>query len=250
MKLNTLLLTTSLVTLTAVGANASLSVLSSSAFQNKFNGSDIFDGTNAINGWAGTGSPNDPGLALSGSNVSLNLTGTNGWIQHDNDATPWELGTGSWTVEVRAMVSSNAGAGGFTIWGALNGERNIMTIRESSVTDLAGNVFSVNNNVGEFHDFRLVYDGDDDAYHYFRDGSLITPAGGIDQQAGSGNTRLIIGDCCTGIAGETFGGPDTVVELEYVRYDNTGAFSPVPEPASSLLVMLGALALGLRRRRE
>jgi hypothetical protein len=246
MKLKSLFLTTTLVALTAAGANAALSTLDSSAFQNRYNGGDIFDGTNAINGWAGNGG--NAGLATSGSNVSINLTENNGWIEHDNDATPWELGTGSWSVEVRAMVGANNGAGGFTIWGALNGERNIMTIRESSVTDLGGNVFSVNNNVGEFHDFRLVYDGDDDAYHYFRDGLMITPADGIGEQAGSGNTRLIIGDCCSNIAGEPFGGPDTIVELEYIRYDNTGAFAPVPEPASSVMLILGSMALFLRRR--
>jgi len=247
MKLNSLFLTTSLVALSVIGANATLSVLSSEAFENKYSGSDIFDGTNAINGWAGAGG--NAGLAQNGSNVSLNLTENNGWIQHDNDATPWESGTGSWSVEVRAMVSANGGAGGFTIWGALNGERNIMTVRESSVTDLAGNVFSVNNNVGEFHDFRLVYDGDDDAYHYFRDGEMITPIGGIGEQAGTGNTRLIIGDCCTSIGGAPFGGPDTVVELEYIRYDNSGVFAPVPEPTSSVMLILGGMALILRRRR-
>ncbi len=224
--------------------------MNSSAFANRYNGDQIFDGSTAINGWVATGGIGNGDLSLNGTNViaTLGAANNNGWVQHDNGATAWEQGAGSWTVEVRANISANAGAGGFVIWGALNGERDIMTIRENSVTSLGGTVYDSNDNVGGFHNFRLAYDAADDVYHYFRDGVQITPLTGVGQQGGTGSTRLIVGDCCTNIAGSFFGGNGTVVEYEYIRYDNTGAFSPVPEPSTAALFSLAGL-LFLRRRR-
>lgn len=250
MKTNIRLLIVSGLAVSALSAQAALTTLDSSGFASQYNGNDIFDGTNAANGWVAAGGATDDNLTLNGSNVISTLTATNGWIQHDNDSTPWENGSGSWTVEVRANISASAGSGGFVIWGALNGERDIMTIRENQVTNLAGTVYSTETNAGGFHDFRLTYDASDDTYHYFRDGLQITPDGGIGQQGGTGSTRLIVGDCCTNVGGSTLGGPGSSVEFEYIRYDNSGAFSPagVPEPSTALLGLAG-FAFFLRRRR-
>ena len=231
----------------AVSSHAALTALDSSQFANKFNGTDLFDGTNLINDWATDGGATN--FSLNGNNLVLSVAANNGWIQHDTGSTPWEQGAGSWTVEARALVGANSGSGGFTVWGALNGERNIMTVREGSVTDLGGTVYSSSDNTDGFHDFRLVYDADDDSYHYFRDGLQITPDGGIGQQASTGNTRLILGDCCSNIGGSPFGGSGTDVEFEYVRYDNSGAFSPIPEPSTAALSGLFGLGFLLRRRR-
>jgi hypothetical protein len=234
----------------ALTCDAALSVLDSGSFANQYNGDQIFDGTNTINQWVANGGATDANLALDGSNAVVTLTDTNGWVEHDDGTTPWETGVGSWTVEVRANISANGDAGGFVIWGALNGQRDIMTVRESSITNLAGDVFSMDLNVGSFHNFRIAYDADDNVYHYFRDTVQITPLEGIPQQAGTANTRLIVGDCCTSVGGATLGGPGTVVEYEYIRYDNTGAFAPVPEPTAAALFGLAGLGLILRRRRS
>jgi flagellin-like hook-associated protein FlgL len=231
-------------------SSGALSVLDSSAFANRYNGDEIFDGTTTTNSWVATGGMSSADLSLNGTNViqTLGAANNNGWLQHDSGATPWEQGVGSWTVDVRANISANAGAGGFVIWGSLNGSRDIMTIRENSVTSLGGTVYDSNDNVGGFHNFRLAYDSADNVYHYFRDGVQITPVAGVGQQSGTGNTRLIVGDCCTNIGGSGFGGNGTVVEYEYIRYDNTGAFSPIPEPSTAALFSLAGL-LFLRRRR-
>ncbi len=249
MKENIRLLVATCLAISALSAQAALTTLDSSGFASQYNGNDIFDGTNAANGWVAAGGATDDNLTLNGSNVISTLTATNGWIQHDNGSTPWENGSGSWTVEVRANISAT-GSGGFVIWGSLNGERDIMTIRENQITNLAGTVYNTETNAGGFHDFRLTYDAADDAYHYFRDGLQITPEGGIGQQGGTGNTRLIIGDCCTNVGGSILGGPGSSVEFEYIRYDNSGAFSPapVPEPSITLLGLAG-FAFFLRRRR-
>ena len=250
MKLKSITLTAASLVASAVASNAALTALNSNAFANQYDGNQIFDGTNTLNGWAANGGASNANLSLSGSNLVLALTNNNGWIEHDNGSTPWEGGTGSWTVEVRANVNAATNSG-FVIWGALNGERNIMTILQNSVNEHGGTQHDSNSNVGGFHDFRLAYDAADDVYHYFRDGVQLTPLAGIGQQDGTGNTRLIIGDCCTSSAGSTLGGPGTSVEFEYIRYDNTGAFSPAPIPEPTAAILLGAAGLGclLRRRR-
>ncbi|MEZ5324911.1 MAG: PEP-CTERM sorting domain-containing protein [Verrucomicrobiales bacterium] len=248
MKKSLLFAVAALVT-SVVPGNAALNILDSASFANQYSGTDLFDGTTAINGWEAAGGATDANLALNGSNLVMTLSDTNGWLQHDNGATPWETGSGSWTVEARALVGSSAGAGGFVIWGALNGERDIMTVREGSVTTLGGTVFDSNSNIDTFHTFRLAYDATGDAYHYFRDGVQLTPDEGIGQQAGTANTRLIIGDCCTSVDGSTLGGPGSSIEIEYIRYDNTGAFSPVPEPSVAGLLALGLAGVFVRRRR-
>jgi len=54
---------------------------------------------------------------------------------------------------------------------------------------------------------------------------LLTPDG-LAKQAGTGASRFIVGDCCSSYL-------MTTVELAYIRYDTTGAFSPVPRGAES-----------------
>ena len=195
----------------------------SSTFDNQYNGNEVWDGVTFQNQWvqAGGGDPSE--LTLNGTNLVVEQVANNGWFEHDDGATPFELGSGSWTVEVRAHVQAT-GASGFNIWAALNGERDILIVNEGSVTNLGGTEFDANDNTDGFHDFRLVYDATDDVYHYFRDAVQLTPAAGVGQQAASANTRLIIGDCCTGVAGI-----GSIVEYEYIRYDMDGAFSPAPD---------------------
>lgn len=183
MKINNRLLVATGLAASALTAQAALTTLDSSAFANTYNGDEIFDGAATINGWAAAGGATNANLTLNGSNVVSTLTDTNGWLQHDNGSTPWESGNGSWTVEVRANMSAT-GTGGLNIWGALNGERDIMTIRENQVSNLGGTVYNTESNTGAFHNFRLAYDAAGDVYHYFRDGVQITPLGGVSSPAG------------------------------------------------------------------
>ncbi|WP_145247834.1 PEP-CTERM sorting domain-containing protein [Aeoliella mucimassa] len=210
----------------------------SSAFDNQYTGDQIFDGTAAINGWATAGGAEDDDLLLNGSNVTLTYDDTNGWLQQDTGSTPWELGSGSWTVEVRAKVgSTGTGNGGFVIWAALNGNRDILTIRENAVMSFAGTVYESSSNTDAFHDFRLVYDASANAYHYFRDAVQLTPLVGVAPQATTGSTRLIFGDCCTSVAGSTFGGFGESFDIEYVRYDMTGAYSPTSDQGATVVTI-------------
>ena len=192
----------------------------SSTFDNLYEGNDVFNGTNFWNGWAVAGGSDAADYVLNTTNLIHTVDSNNGWIEHDNGTSPWELGSGSWTVETRAHVVAT-GNSGFNIWGALNGERNVMQIDESSISNLGVATFDTEDNTDGFHTFRLVYDATGNAYHYFRDGVQVTPLEGIAQQASTGQSRLIFGDCCSG-----FAGTGSIVEYDYFRYDMDGAFSP------------------------
>jgi len=76
----------------------------------------------------------------------------------------------------------------------------------------------------------LAFEARDGLYYVWRDGALLTPDG-IAKQAGTGANRFIVGDCCSGI-------PMSTVDLEYIRYDTTGAYSPpaiVAAPSLSIV---------------
>ena len=64
----------------------------------------------------------------------------NGWVEHDNDSTPWELGSGSYTVEITTTLNDTDPAenDGFTIWTALGGSRQVIWIQDDSINTLAG----------------------------------------------------------------------------------------------------------------
>ena len=194
----------------------------SSTFDTQYLGSDIFDGNNFLGDWdldSNTGVLSN--YSLNGTTLVINQTTNNSWVEQDNDISPWEVGLdGSYTVEISAKSTSGA----FTLWTDDPAQRSIMQIAPSSTGTLNDvDVFDTNSNADTFHTFRIAYDSQLDTYHYWRDDVALTGAAGIPAQANSGDTRLIIGDCCSSI-----GGPGLTYEIASVRYDMTGAFSPGP----------------------
>ena len=96
---------------------------------------------------------------------------------------------------------------------------------------------------GNLHTLRIAYEGSN-SYFVWVNGTLLNTdlstglAGGNPSFNGSG--AWFVGDFAAAINGDW--------AVDYVRYDNAGAFAPVPEPAAALLGSFGLLAL-LRRRR-
>ncbi|MCA9212253.1 MAG: PEP-CTERM sorting domain-containing protein, partial [Planctomycetales bacterium] len=218
----------------------------SSTFSNQYDGDQIFDGSAAINAWVINGGNTAAAYELSGSNLVVSADANNGWVEHDNDSTPWESSAGNWTVEISAKLNNTDDAvnDGLVIWGERDGNRGVLWIQGESVTDISGNVIAdglVNTN--DFHTYRVAYDSADALHHVWRDGELLSGAGVDINLAGGNNSRLIIGDCCTGI-----GNPVDQYELGYVRYQADQALSVVPEPSSFLLAIFGGLALLATRR--
>ena len=184
---------------------------------------DIYDGEALLNGWVNTGGVLE--FEKHDEYVSLNITAKNGWLQHDNNESVWETGVadgGSWTAEVRVRLANDEG-NAIVIWGANGAERNILQINTGNTQTLSGTVLDESDNTDGFHTFRLAFEAQDGLYYVWRDGQLLTPDG-LAKQAGTSKNRLIIGDCCGGI-------PMTSVDLAYIRYDTTGAFSPAPAVA-------------------
>lgn len=97
-----------------------------------------------------------------------------------------------------------------------------------------------NDNTDDFHTFRIAYDATAGLF-VWRDDVLLNPGGTplVDAFDGATAYRLMLGS----IQGTT----DGIVEADYLRI-TSGAFAPVPEPGSALLV--GGLATALLARRR
>ncbi|SVD64352.1 uncharacterized protein METZ01_LOCUS417206, partial [marine metagenome] len=164
------------------------------------------------------------------------------WLQHDNDESVWEKGVadgGSWTAEISVRLAADDG-NAVVIWGANGAERSILQINTGNTQAFGGAVLDENDNTDGFHTFRLAFEAVDGLYYMWRDGSLLTPDG-LAKQADTGASRFIVGDCCSSYL-------MTTVDLAYIRYDTTGAFSPgAPAPGvdglSSVVAGLSTQAL-------
>jgi hypothetical protein len=182
---------------------------------------DIYDGEALVNGWVNAGGATN--FELNDGFVSMISAANNGWLQHDNDESVWEKGVadgGSWTAEISVRLAADED-NGLVIWGANGVERNILQVNTGNTQTLTGTVLDENDNTDAFHTFRLAFEAEDGLYYVWRDGVLLTPDG-IAKQAGTGANRFIVGDCCSNI-------PMSMVDLEYIRYDTTGAFADVLE---------------------
>lgn len=211
--------------------------INSSTFDNLYNGNDIWDGASFQNLWNQAGGATTASLTTVGTTLQVLNDANNGWLEHDGGSTPWEAGTGSWTLEVSAKLTDTGAANdNFVLWTALGGQRLIINIQDDGVlynTDGASLASGVDN-TDVFHTFRIAYDSSATTFHVWRDDVALTGAGGVAPTTGTSNTRLIVGDCCTSI-----GNPIDQFEIDYVRYDMDGAFSPVADA--------GAVSLNINR---
>ena len=162
------------------------------------------------------------------------------------DATDWSGAAtpNGWTIEFRIKVGTDFAEGtlgAVTLYTGNGSAGDFISVGGSSTKILAnpGLVVDSNDNTDGFHTFRVAFDNQSGVYPYttYRDGQLLAsyPNGG---NYGTDNLEF-------GSGGSLTGGP--TVELDYLRWDNTGAYAPIPEPVSLALLGAGGLLLAIAR---
>jgi sialidase-1 len=203
----------------------------SSAFASRFNGDAIWSGSAWTNGWAEGGAGAE--TLENGDDFRFTASGSGEYVFGESEdglgSLSWSDGYGSdWTLEVRLRVRS--AANGLALW-AGEGENKpltCVTIYGDRTTSYSGRFTNtVSNGDGLYHVFRVAYRAGADTYYAWRDGALLTaPEGAAADIASNGNAEwLFLGDYTSAAFGDSFD-----VTIDYVRYDLTGAFAPLPGP--------------------
>jgi hypothetical protein len=206
----------------------------SSTFANQYNAADGFlpatDPGGAYTNGAQGGSPANIGGIL---RYTTNAGQDNWW-----DASGWAANPAvGWTVEVEVFMSSiqagdtgfqmTAGAGSSLGYGALQVKANSVVWGTTS--------FGTASNQDGFHVFRIAQEGNSNITSIWRDGLLVGSAVGTHTINGAW-----FGD------GSTSSGH---ADIKYARWDTTGGYAPIPEPASLALMLAGGL-VAIRRVRK
>lgn len=191
----------------------------SSSFNSKFEGSSVWNGGALVNGWTQTGALTKTLPAADDLNL-LNPGSGGAWLE--GTQTGWNTANnGDWTFEVRLKFNSNPN--GFMIWLGTDSHTVLVEIHNDRTQDFSNNTFKVNHNNsdGQFHRFRIAHDAANEKYHVWRDGERLTPVVGVAYDGTAVDSRLILGDYTSGIFGNNFD-----VTLDYLHYDQTGAYLP------------------------
>lgn len=177
-----------------------------------------------------------------------NSTANDGlWYQiTGGGGTAWDVAGGTaLTVEIRVRINnSNSGTlgGGISLQDTNNAGFVQLFFDHIRVegTDIATDL----NNDG-FHTFRFATYTPDltsagQIYKVWRDGVQI--GGDVPVSANFSGAAFRLGDFVSGFA-------ETDLDIDYLRWDLTGAYEPIPEPASLGLIAVGALLFGTQNRR-
>lgn len=149
----------------------------------------------------------------------------------------------SYTIELCAKITNGAGtvpglhvvasAGGDTKMWLLVAPDHIAV--SNGYTDT---VLTTSDNASDYHIYRMAYDAVATDFTIWRDGLIV--ADDVTATT-SGAAYLGFGDMSSYGSGAG--------EIDYLRWDATGAYAPVvPEPSSAALLLIGMLSLGLLRR--
>ncbi|MEM7390713.1 MAG: ankyrin repeat domain-containing protein [Verrucomicrobiota bacterium] len=184
-----------------------------------FEGHDIWDGAAFDKSWREEGTLT---RSLAGStDLRLVHPGRSAtWL--DGGATGWDANNDkTWTLETR--IRFNDIPNGFVFWIGTDTQSILLEAYNDRTQDSWGNSFSVmHNNVDyDFHVIRIVHDAEAGKYHVWRDGARLSPPDGAKYDKTGADSRLIFGDYIGRGFGDHFD-----VTIDYIRYDQTGAFPP------------------------
>lgn len=201
-------------------------VRSSTELWYQFLGNQIWDNTylnnwSVSNGGGATESLNGTHFVQdhTGSGAATAISGTSATIP--GEAAAWStLNENDWTWETR--IKFHAVPNGYALWLGVGSHLIIVQIYADRTTTSEGH-FSVdhNNADGNFHNFRIANDSNNDVYHVWRDGILISPVGGVPYDSTTNEGRMLLGDYTSRTFGNNFH-----VEIGYISYDPTGIYAP------------------------
>ena len=223
----------------AISAHATLVPKDSADFNHKYEGDVVpLPNYTALGAFA-TGPTTDGDIMTYRVNLSGGYWDSDDW---SGAATP-----DGWTIEMRLKIGTDrapGSRGAVALYTGNGSAGDLIGIGPNDVKILAHSeiVADTNDNTDDFHTFRVAFDhvGSVWPYTVYRDNVLLAswPNGG-----NWGSDTLYIGS-----GGSVYGGP--TVEVDYIRWDNTGAWAPIPEPAALALLGAGSLLLVVARRRR
>jgi len=207
------------------------------SFTTYFEGNEIYDGTNYINGWNEDGGATASEALVndstdlehdhSGQSAGVNVNGTSS--TKDGGTTTWSSGNdGNWTFEARVKFIECSS--GYIFWLGTGTKRILLEVYADRTQDFGAEGFNVahDNEDGLFHIYRVAHDAANGKYHVWRDGERLTAVAGADYDTTGADERLLMGDYTGGGFGNNY-----KVEIDYVAYDQTGAFLPTGADADN-----------------
>ena len=173
--------------------------------------------------------------------LSFSSMGAAGGMLINPSAFAAQVTTGtSFTLEYAAQVtgasSDTSTLGGLMLFLNNGAVKCDVTISTNSIAANGALVASSLDNT-TMHSYRIAFDSTVNKYALWRDGSLISDT----IATSSAGARLYLGDGSGAQAG--------AADIDYFRWDMTGAYAPVPEPTTLGLLATGGL-MCLRRRRK
>ena len=197
----------------------------SSGFASRFNGNQIYDGSSYVNGWSDdqvAESLNEDGSVNFANTTTASDAYVNGTASNSSGSLWTDGNSGDWTLELR--VRFNNIENGYALWLGVGTDLILPEIYPDSTIVGGNNVAHSSNEDGEFHLYRVVHDSAAHVYYLWRDGVLLAPLTGASIESTLNKNRMLLGDYTSRDFGDYFD-----VDIDYVRYDQSGAYPPVKE---------------------
>jgi len=140
-----------------------------------------------------------------------------------------------WTIEFRIQIDTDfpeGPRGAVALYTGSGVSGDIMSVGQTNTKKWAHSdiIVDTNNNTDAFHTFRVAFDRQGTTWPYtiYRDGQLLDTS----PNGGNWGTDVLY----FGSAGSPYGGP--TVHLDYLRFDDTGAYAPaIPEVSFTNVVV-------------
>ena len=253
------------ISVSTASAAVITTTLDSSLFNNKYEGDavPVYNNNGTTTPAYFVGSTFNSGPTSDGNILTyLTADSSNGGF-FESTSNVWNVGSANgvtdangWTIEARIKIGNDAtpeaADGSFQIFGRDNGartssgRRTAIKIGRSKLTWSASSgsqntLLDSSDNTDGFHVFRVAQEPGSNVGHFWRDGIELGSTSG--QGYGSNESAtLAAGDMfwASGSSG-LFG---STIDVDYFRFDTTGAYAPVPEPSGVALAWVTLLVAG------